>query len=213
MRKEHWAVEEWPAFETFDRYYSEVPYDVYTESFYFELLNKWFREKYPRNRRILDYKMSCTPDRRESGPSSLLKRMEHACHTQFERQNTDVGGVQGSGLTLLRSAFAYDKKRPVSSDNQPMLHILSSCRNTIHQCKNLSWKNSAELDGFGTSEAFDKKHFDAPRALMSILAHRSGRPLIVTPEEAKSQERRKIMDAEFALMAPHHPNWRSHSHV
>ena len=207
-----WIIDEWPTYDTFGRFYSDVPYDApeHGEKFYFDLINRFRENKYRRNIPILDYKMGRTPDRTDSGTSSLLDRMERACHCQFDRQNCNVGGVDGSGLTLLKTVLAWDKSKPISEDNHPMLHVLRRCKNTTHQMLNLTWKKSAELGKFGTSEVFDPRFFDFPRGVMSILSHEGGvsRRRITTPEEDAAARRSKVWAEEMKLMSPHHPEWR-----
>jgi len=199
-----WILDEWPRFETFGKFYHEISSDKpeHGEAFYFAMLDELLHRKYPRNRRIVDYKMSRTPDRTTGGTSSLLERMERACRCQFEPQNCNVGGVEGSGLSNLKSALAH------SADIAPTMHVLRRCKNTIHQMINFTWKKSSELGKFDTFEVFDQKMFDFPRGVMSILSHAARGGRIITPEEYKQQQRTKIWKEELALMAPHHPEWR-----
>lgn len=201
-----WVVDEWPRFETFGSYYHEVTYDTpdHGEQFYFDLINS-LRSQYRPSIPILDYKMANTPDRKDDGTSSLHKRLNSACHTEFTPQSCDVMGP-GGGLALLKSALAYDRSKPVGAGNNSSIHILRRCRNTIYQLENLGFKKAGELGKFG-SEVLDPKFLDLPRGIMSALSHSAGRCRIITPE-SEARRKAKIWRDELNQMRPHHPNWR-----
>lgn len=207
-----WIVDEWPKFETFGRYYGEIAYDSpnHGERFYFELI-RGLMQQYQGARLILDYKMSRTPGRTDEGTSTLLQRMADALdmdESEFERQNCNVGGVDGNGGNLLKSALLYDKSKPVGADNEPALRVLRRCQNTAYYLRNFTYRKSAQLGGFGTSEVYEQKFFDFPRGVMSLLSHDEGAPRIVSPSEARSIEQRDRERGVIKAARRSHPEWR-----
>lgn len=176
-----WVMDEWPRYETFGRFYSEVPYDPPTrgEDFYFALVAELLG-RYKPNIPMLDFKMGNSPTRDASGVSTLRGRMENYLRREFTAQSVDVMS-DGGGLAALKSALSYNREQPVSFTNHPKLRILAHCSNTIHQLENLSFKKSDTLAGYGTSEQLADDHLDAPRAIMGILTNSDGPGRIIIP--------------------------------
>lgn len=166
-------IDEWPG-----EAYHKLNNDFRSIGQYAEII-RGLQKKHAIQQMVIDNKFASQQIREDYDVTTLREKLERGFGLRFDAGNVRVVG-DGGGVAVLKDLLR------VRDGGRTGLRVHRGCTNTIHQLRNITWKEHADPNEFGTREQLDDKFLDFPRCCMYLtMREAEGVPLAGDPQKER----------------------------